>query len=182
MNKFFAFPLLGLFISCLSPDDISISADSDIEMLDQTLKSLAEMQTGHQLNKLVKLDETEEVLVLEFDTTLIKKDLKALLDVSYSRLIRSTNYSKIQIKDSVIFERKAKEKKGPVSVVLTLDNGKINFCEVNFQNENYLYQENQAIQLTLVQGKLDSYKIVGSRKLIGLDPSSYQIKVNLIKY
>ena len=179
MNKILALSLLTFLFSCLSPDDIAVSADSDVEELDQLFKSLTDEQTGHQLKKKVRLDEEEEQLALEFDTALIKKDLKVLIESSFSRLIRPTNYTKEVSEEGIFFERKAKEKKGPVSVRIAKDTDLINFCQVNFEDENYLYQSSQSFQLSFVQGKLDSYKVEGSRKLIGLAPSSYLIEVKV---
>ncbi|WP_422361165.1 hypothetical protein [Reichenbachiella sp.] len=180
MNKIFALSFLTLLFSCLSPDDIAVSADPDVEALDQLLKSLTNEQIGHQLKKNVRLDEEEERLALEFDTSVIKKDLKVLIESSFSRMIRSTNYTKEVSEKGVLFERKAKEKKGPVSVRIARDTDRINSCQVNFEDENYLYQSSQSFQLSFVQGKLDSYKVEGSRKLIGLDPSSYLIEVRIV--
>lgn len=181
MNKVIALSFLAFLFSCLSPEDITVSVDTDVEELDQLLKSLTKVQTGYQLNKKVRLDEEEEKLALEFDTALIKKDLKGLIESSFSRLIRSTNYSKEVSEDGIFFERKAKEKKGPVSVRIGKNSDHINFCKVNFEDENYLYESSQSFQLSFVQGNLKSYKVEGRRKLIGLEPSSYLIEVMVIE-
>ncbi|WP_420580240.1 hypothetical protein [Reichenbachiella sp.] len=181
MNKVIAFSLLGVLCSCLSPDEITVSADADVEELDQQLKSLTIEQTGYQLKKKVRLDEEEEQLTLEFDTSLIKKDLKTLIESSFSRMIRSTNYSKEVSEKELLYERKSKEKKGPVIVRIAKGAGGIIFFEVKFEDENYLYQSSQSFQLSFEQGLLNSYKVEGNRKLIGLDPSSYLIEVKIIK-
>lgn len=182
MNKVLTLSFLALLFSCLAPDDISISTDSDIKKLDDILKSVVSFENGYQLNKQVTLDEAVEIMDLEFDTAVIKKDLKPLLESSFSRLVRSNTYTKKETKEGVFFERKAKEKKGPILVLINMDDDEITFCEVNFESENYLYQSSQTYQLNFSQGKLDSYRISGSRKLIGLDPSTYTIEGSVRKY
>ncbi|MEP2026290.1 MAG: hypothetical protein ABJH98_16075 [Reichenbachiella sp.] len=182
MNKTFILAFFTCLISCLSPDDIEITSDTDAKSLDDFLRTAISDQEGVILNKVVVFDDQTESAQLKFDTLTIKKDLKKLVEFSFARLIRSTNYNKTIQKDGVLFERKLKEKKGPISIEVGKSNlGLINSLRVKFEEENYLYQSNQIIQLSFAGKKLVNYKIEEVQKLIGMDPSSQSIEVRFEK-
>lgn len=155
-------------------------ADPDVRALDQMLASAIVYHEGAQLNKLVELDGESEAIELGYDTMTIKKDLKTLMEFPLARLITPTNYNKIKKEVGMLFERKEKEKKGPVSVFIGKNlEGKLNTLEIKFTEENYLYKSDQIINVKFDKEKMIGYKIIGNRKLIGLDPSNYRIEVSV---
>lgn len=181
MNKLLVFSIFAVLFSCISPDEIAISADPDAAKLDFVLKSVSQIPEGTWLKKEVTLNDQKELLKIPYDTAVIQEDLKPLTEFSFAHLIRPSNYKRVSLDQGILFERRVKEKKGPISVLIKKNDQKdIATLEVKFENENYLYQSNQTIVLEFEDRLLTSYLIFGSRKLIGLDPSSFQVKVNVI--
>lgn len=182
MNKILFIPLLVLSYACISPDEVGIGADEDALALDRSLNDMLTFKDGSKLEKVVELDGEIESKTITFDALVIKKDLKTLNEYSFARLLRSTNYNKVVSDGEVLFERKLKEKNGPISILISKnDQGKIKAVEMNFENENYLYDSSQSIQVKLENEMLKGYKVIGSRKLMGLDPSNYLIEVSVIR-
>ncbi|WP_084372663.1 hypothetical protein [Reichenbachiella faecimaris] len=180
MNKTLVLALLIGLVSCLSPDDMAVTSDPDAKALDHLLMSALTNQSHVQLKKVVELDSSIETSEIPFDTLIVKKDLKTLMEYSFARLIRSANYNKTSQEAGILYERKKKEKKGPVSIFINKNkNGVIHSMDVRFEEENYLYRSSQQIQLYFENNSLINYKIEGSRKLIGLDRSNYLIEVNI---
>lgn len=178
MNKVLTLSILTLLFSCISPDEISVSADSEAKAIDELLKSVVGEQSGGVIHKQVQLNHEKQTVELAYDTVVVQNDLKVLTEISFGHLLREASYNKVATDQGVLFERKAKEKKGPVSVlVLKNEKKEITGLDVIMEYENYLYHSNQKIVLEFESQKLAKYIIRGNRKLIGLDPSSYIIEV-----
>lgn len=180
MNKYYILLLLATFFSCLSPDEIAISEDADAVALDQALKLATVQQENHQIKKTVTLDGNQESEILSFDTLILKKDLKQITEYSFARLIRATNYNKLKIENGWLYERKVKEKSGPISVRLMQDNDFLLSLEVKFKDRNLLYESDKKIELVFEKERLSKYQISGSRKLVGMDPSGYSIEAAVV--
>lgn len=180
MNNTLTLLSLAFLCACLSPEEIAISADDEIKALDLAVQSMVLDQPGAQLVKSVTLDGSQESSTMPFDTLIVSKDLKTLKDYSFARLIRATNYNKTAVDQGFLYERKAKEKKGPVSVWINKNaEGDITAVELKLADTNLLYASNQQIRLTFEDQKLASYRVEGSRKLIGMDETAFEIKVKV---
>ncbi|UXX80587.1 hypothetical protein N7E81_05675 [Reichenbachiella carrageenanivorans] len=180
MNNTWILLSFAFLCSCLSPEEIAISADDQIKALDLVVQSIAEDQAGTQLVKTVTLDGSQESSTLPFDTLIVSKDLKTLKDYSFARLIRTTNYNKTAVDQGFLYERKAKEKKGPVSILIDKnEEGDIEELELKLEDANLLYTSNQQIRLTFENKKLATYRVQGSRKLIGMEATVFDISVRV---
>lgn len=181
MNKVLALAFFSFLISCVSPDEIALSSDSDALQLDELLRSIDAEQAGKRIQKKVELNEERESAEMAFDTLIVQDDLKPLLEISFGHLLRDAGYHKSVNGQSIRFERKAKERKGPLSVELIKNQkGEISEVAVEIENANYLYQSDKKIQLAFNNQKLSKYTIQGSRKIIGLDPSTFLIEASIM--
>ncbi|MEO9805382.1 MAG: hypothetical protein ABJF04_19140 [Reichenbachiella sp.] len=181
MNKCLLLLLFAISFSCLAPDEINISVDTDTVIMDQLLKSSIAPQEHYQIKKEVTLDGEQEVVILSFDTLILIKDLKSITESSFARLIRSTNYNKTKIEKGWLYERKIKEKKGPVSVSFIQDDDVRSALKVRFKDKNLLYESDKKIELIFEKERLSQYQISGSRKLVGMRLSSYSIKATIVQ-
>ena len=180
MFKYVVLAALFLLNSCLSPDEINVTADPDAVELDHFLRQALQLSENQELVKSVQLDQSTESKKIPVDSTTLKKDLKGLLDYSFKRLIRSSNYNKTQKDHKVIFERKPTEKNGPLTLIISKnESGLIDGLEAEFKNENYLYKSSQWISLRFETGNLVHYKVEGVRKLIGLEQSNFLIEASI---
>lgn len=176
----FIYTLL-FFQSCLNPDQINHFVDSDMQALDfKILTPITENQQG-RAKKSIELDGIVEIAEMAFDTLLYQKDLQGLLDISFSKVIQETNYTKELERNKITYNRKPSESNGPIQLVLTMGGSKmINRVEVSFADSNFLYQSNRTFLLTFNQSGIQSYHIQGNQKILGLDASTFDIstKVN----
>lgn len=177
MNKYLFLLLTVFSVSCAAPDEIDVSSDPDVVALDQLIDSITTPQDGYQLDKSVEIDGSMEKDRMPFSSATIQKDLKRLTDYSFSRLIKTTSYKKTSLQNGWQYDRRAKERKGPLLIRYQDEGISSQVVEITFEDKNLLYASANQVQLTLSDGRLTGYKIVGSRKLIGMNASDYKINV-----
>lgn len=175
MHKTLILILAVVSFACLSPEEIDYSADQEIVALDKLLDRSMDVQVGYQIDKKVVLDGIEETTAMPFDTLVLQKDLGSLRDFTYSRLIRSANYAMTQSENERVYSRKDGENKGPVSLKISKSNGAVSNIQIVYVEENILYRSDRSIELYFADNRLSKYRLTGKRKLIGMDPTSFEI-------
>lgn len=181
MNNILIAFLAVLSFACLSPEEIDYSADAEVIALDQLLDQSLVDQQGYQIDKEVILDGEKETFSKAFDTLVLQNDLSSLNDVAFSRLIRSASYNLTTSGNQWTYERKDGENKGPVVLSIWKSNQSISNVVIKYREKNVLYESVKRIELWYQDNRLSKYKIEGSRKLMGMDSSSYSIVAEISK-
>lgn len=179
MHKTLILILAVVSFACLSPEEIDYSADQEIVALDKLLDRSMDVQVGYQIDKKVILDGIEETTTMPFETLVLQKDLGSLRDFTYSRLIRSASYNMTQSENERVYSRKDGENKGPVSLKISKSNGVVSNIQIVYVEENILYRSDRSIELYFDDNRLSKYRLTGNRKLIGMDPTSFEILASI---
>lgn len=181
MNRFFALLLLAIISSCVSPDEIEHTPNPDMIVLDQLFTFSGLDQSAYEFRKQVTLDDQSESSIFPLDTTIIQQDLKLLREYSFAHMVRKASYDKVEDHNRIIYERKEKEKRGPVVLQLEKSTGgDMVSVSMRFEHHNYLYHSTQEISINFQNNRPTRYLVIGNRSFTGLSQSSYRIDAEIV--
>lgn len=176
--------MLALFFSCAPGDQQIAQKPSTYFNVDSLLTASVNgclLQSATvTVEKLVSIDEEEEVKQLTMDSAALAKevDIFRLLDINKPNLTFSYDES---IADGVIaYQLKEREKQeGIINLKITTE-GERTIVEGEFVEENSLYFTSRKMRLVMVAGCLKYYQVAGTQKMTFKDTVNFTLKGAII--
>ncbi len=177
------FLLVSLLTSCLSPDEIIESQDSDLKSLNELIRSQSDKINGTTLDKRVITNQQSSQKTIVIDSSFFTSDFSILDGKDFGKVFHKNSYEKKQEGNNIVYTRDQKEKNGPVFLKIEKDNsGNILSFSIKELDDNVLFKSQITVSYTFdAQQNLTGYSIKGLQKLIGLDQNVYEIigKINV---
>lgn len=109
------------------------------------------------------------------------KELELFLQTDLNKPAYLNSYDITQSDSTIVYTLKAKENLPAKSVKIYLQKGAFTALEATITNENYLYETDKHIKMTLANGVVDYYLIEGTQKLVFGDKKAFKIEAKAQK-
>lgn len=164
--------------SCISPDEVEVNTDADLQVLIELLNHQPEVIFGMSYEKKVLVDEQEEIRKLTVDSSFFTYDLEILDGKDLQKIFNQAGYEKNDTKTSVSYMRRKSERSGPISMIIQkTESGDIRSFKILIDEQNLLYRSHAESDFYFDEvGRLDSFSLNGYQKLMGLDTASYSVE------
>lgn len=174
ISIFYLLLSFGLLTSCYDPSD-TMEMDPDFVSTRSLIKDQYDILYGKKLNKTVVWNGESSSQVLMIDSLLLVTELDKFLDLDLNADAIRGGYKKERQDQSISFERKSSEKRGPLLVTFEKSAKGLSVTG-KLLEETFLYSKGVNLKLEFSQaGQLKSYHIHGMQKMAFSDEVLYEI-------
>ncbi len=170
--------MLMLFVSCKEESttkihkyyDLKTAITNQISVLDKRKPTFSKTVWSENV------PETKNVKIEDWS-----KEFELFLQTDLNKPAYLNSYEINQSDSSIVYHLKKSENLPVKDIKILLKNNQLTAMEATIANQNYLYETDKHVKMTLADNVVNYYLIEGTQKLVFGDKKAFKIEAKLIK-